>query len=802
MISKEIITPIEEELKDSYLSYALSVIISRALPDVRDGLKPVQRRILYSMKELGNLPNTPFKKSARIVGETLGKYHPHGDAPVYEALVRMAQDFTLRYPLVEGQGNFGSIDGDPPAAMRYSEVRLAPIALEMLNDLEKETVPFRPNFDNSLKEPEVLPSKIPNLLLNGASGIAVGMATNIPPHNLSEVIDALLLLLRDRDKSVDEIMKVLKGPDFPTKGIISNISGIKSYFETGRGSVVIKGRGKFERIDKTLCYIIYEIPYNVNKANLIKRIVDLVKSGKIKEIDDIRDESSKEGIRIVIELKRNVNSDVFEKKLFEYTELKTTFPVNFVALINGKPKLLSVKEVLNSFLDFREEVVLKRSNYELNIEKKELKILNGIKKGIEKLDDVIKIIRESKDREDAKNKLNTLLSIDDEQSNAILDMRLSRLVTLEREKLVEDIKNKEERIKYLNEIITNREALLKVIENELLDIKKKFGDKRKSEIVYEDIKEVKIEEMINDDKVILFLTQDGYIKRTQISDFSIQNRGGKGIKGMKLGREDRIFDIFFTSNLKNVFFFTNFGKVYKLLAYMIPEGNRESKGEALHILLPLHPDERVTCIYTGEVDKKYLLIFTKNGKIKKVELKYLNNLRRNGIKIISLEEGDLIKRVRLVDGDENIVGITKKGFVAKFSIKNIKAQGRAAKGIRGFKLSKDDEFISFDIEEKDKSLFIITSNGKGKRIQTNEINLKNRGIKGVRGIRLKDNQVVAIRSVKEDEQIFVITEDGKIIRIEIKKVPIQKRNASGVRIINLDKGDKVKGIALMRNGKI
>jgi len=802
LISKEIISPIEIELKDSYLSYALSVIISRALPDVRDGLKPVQRRILYSMKDLGNLPNLPFKKSARVVGDTLGKYHPHGDAPVYEALVRMAQDFTMRYPLVDGQGNFGSIDGDPPAAMRYSEVRLAPISLELLNDLDKETVPFRPNFDNSLKEPEVLPAKIPNLLLNGASGIAVGMATNIPPHNLNEVIDALLLLLRDREKSTDDILKVFKGPDFPTKGIITNISGIRSYFETGKGSVIIKGRGKFEKIGKVLCYIIYELPYNINKANLIKRIVDLVKAGKLKEIDDIRDESSKEGIRVVIELKKNVNPQIFEKKLYEYTELKTSFPVNLVALINGKPKLLSIKEVLNSFLSFREEVVLKRTNYELNVEKRELKILTGIKKGIEKLDDVIKIIKESKDRDEAKKKLNSLLTIDDEQSNAILDMRLSRLVSYEQEKLIEDIKNKEERIKYLNEIVIKREKLLQVIENELLEVKKKFGDKRKSEILFEDEKEIKIEEMINDDKVILFLTNDGYIKRSLISDFTIQNRGGKGIKGLKLGREDRVFDIFFTSNLKNVLFFTNFGKVYKLLSYNIPEGSRESKGEALHILLPLNPEERVTCIYTGEMDKKYLLMFTKKGKIKKVELKHIQNLKKNGIKIMGLEEEDYIKRVRVVDGDENIIAATKKGFLAKFNIKNIRHQGRSAKGIRGIRLSKEDEFVSFDIEEKEKSLFIITSNGKGKRINFDEINLKNRGIKGVRGIRLKGNCVTALRSVKEEDQIFVITEEGKIIRIEVKRVPLQSRNASGVRVINLDKGDVVKGIALMKNEKI
>ena len=743
-----------------------------------------------------------FIANCMVSHNCLGKYHPHGDSPVYEALVRMAQDFTMRYPLVDGQGNFGSIDGDPPAAMRYSEVRLNPISLELLNDLDKETVPFRPNFDNTLKEPEVLPAKIPNLLLNGASGIAVGMATNIPPHNLSEVIDTLLFLLRDREKSVDDILKILKGPDFPTKGVITNISGIKSYFETGKGSVIIKGRGKFEKIGKILCYIIYEIPYNVNKATLIKRIVDLIKIGKLKEIDDIRDESSKEGIRIVIELKKNANSQIFEKKLYEYTELKTSFPVNLVALINGKPKLLSVKEVLNSFLSFREEVVLKRTNYELNLEKKELKILNGIKKGIEKLDDVIKIIKESKDRNEAKKNLNLLLSIDDEQSNAILDMRLSRLVTYEQEKLVEDIKNKEDRIKNLNEIVTKKETLLNVIESELLEIKKKFDDKRKSEILLEDEKEIKIEEMINDDKVIIFLTKDGYIKRSLISEFTIQNRGGKGIKGLKLGREDGVFDIFFTTNLKNVLFFTNFGKVYKLLAYNIPEGSKDTKGEALHILLPLNPDERVTCIYTGEMDKNYLLMFTKNGKIKKVELKNILNLRKNGIKIINLNENDYVKRVRAVNGDENIIAATKNGFFAKFNIKKIRAQGRSASGVRGIKVTKEDEFVSFDIEENGKSLFIITNNGKGKRINNDEIHLKNRGIRGVRGIRLKGNYVSALRSVKEDEEIFVITEDGKIIRIEAKKVPIQSRNASGVRIINLDKDDMVKGIALTKNEKI
>lgn len=798
MISNEILSPIEVELKDSYLSYALSVIVSRALPDVRDGLKPVQRRVLYTMKELGNLPNQPYKKSARVVGDTMGKYHPHGDAPIYESLVRMAQDFTMRYPLIDGQGNFGSIDGDPPAAMRYSEVRLAPISLELLNDLEKETVNFRPNFDNTLKEPEVLPAKFPNLLLNGASGIAVGMATNIPPHNLTETIDALLLLLRNRDIGIDEIFKVLKGPDFPTKGLITNISGIRSYFETGRGSFVIKGRGKFEKIGKTLCYIISEIPYNVNKANLIKRIVELIKSGKLKEIDDIRDETSKEGIRIVIELKKNVNIKVFEKKLYEYTELKTTFPVNLVALLNGRPKLLSVKEVLTSFLDFREEVVLKRSTYELNLEKRELKILIGIKKGIEKLDDVIKIVKESKDREEARKRLNDLLSIDDEQSNAILDMRLSRLVSYEQQKLSLEIKEKEQRIKYLSDIITNRESLLKVIEDELIDIKKRFGDKRKSEILFEEEEKTNIQDMINDDKVIVFLTDDGYIKRSLVNEFTIQNRGGKGIKGLKLGREDRVSDIFFTSNLKPILFFTNFGKVYKLFIYNIPEGGREIKGESLHMLLPLNPEERVTTIYTGDLNKRYLLIFTKKGKIKKVNSNQILNLKKNGIKIITLDDEDFIKRVRFVDEDENIIVATKKGFFAKFNIKNIRAQGRGAKGIRGIRLGKDDEVVSFDIEDRKKTLFIITSNGKGKRIEMDEINLKNRAIKGVKGIKLKDNFVVAIRSVKEDEEIFIITEKGKIIRIKINKVPIQRRFASGVKIIEIDNDDSVKGLALFK----
>jgi len=786
-------------IKSKYYDF-LNYVIENKIFFIR--VKRINQSIIDKTYDIQVENEHEFIANCMVSHNCLGKYHPHGDSPVYEALVRMAQDFTMRYPLVDGQGNFGSIDGDPPAAMRYSEVRLNPISLELLNDLDKETVPFRPNFDNTLKEPEVLPAKIPNLLLNGASGIAVGMATNIPPHNLSEVIDALLFLLRDREKSSDDILKILRGPDFPTKGIITNISGIKSYFETGKGSVIIKGRGKFEKIGKILCYIIYEIPYNVNKANLIKRIVDLIKIGKLKEIDDIRDESSKEGIRIVIELKKNTNSQIFEKKLYEYTELKTSFPVNLVALINGKPKLLSVKEVLNSFLSFREEVVLKTTNYELNLEKKELKILNGIKKGIEKLDDVIKIIKESKDRNEARKNLNLLLSIDDEQSNAILDMRLSRLVSYEQEKLIEDIKNKEDRIKNLNEIVTKRETLLNVIESELLEIKKKFGDKRKSEILLEDEKEIKIEEMINDDKVIIFLTKDGYIKRSLISEFTIQNRGGKGIKGLKLGREDSVYDIFFTSNLKNVLFFTNFGKVYNLLAYNIPEGSKDTKGEALHILLPLNPDERVTCIYTGEINKNYLLMFTKNGKIKKVELKNILNLRKNGIKIINLGENDYVKRVRVVNGDENIIAATKNGFFAKFNIKKIRAQGRSARGVRGIKLSKDDEFVSFDIEENGKLLFIITSNGKGKRINNDEINLKNRGIRGVRGIRLKGNYVSALRSVKEDEEIFVITEDGKIIRIEVKKVPIQSRNASGVRIINLDKDDMVKGIALMRNEKI
>lgn len=799
---KEVLIPIEDELKDSYLSYALSVIISRALPDIRDGLKPVQRRILYSMKELGNLPNSPFKKSARVVGETLGKYHPHGDAPVYEALVRMAQDFTMRYPLVEGQGNFGSLDGDPPAAMRYTEVRLAPISLEMLSDLEKETVPFRPNFDSTLLEPEVLPAKIPNILLNGATGIAVGMATNIPPHNLNEVVDALLLLLRDRNKNTDEIMRVLKGPDFPTKGVILNYDGIKSYFETGRGSVIIKGKGKFEKIGKTLAYIIYEIPYNVNKANLIKRIVELVKNGKLKEIDDIRDESSKEGIRIVIELKKNVDINVFEKKLYEYTELKTSFPVNFVALINGKPKLLSIKEVLISFLEFREEVITKRTVFELQEEKRELKILLGIKKGIDRLEEVIDIIKKAKDREDARKKLNSLLEIDDEQSNAILDMRLSRLMSIEIEKLINDIKTKEANIKRLNEILTDKEALYKVIEQELIEIKRKYGDARKTEIKEEKIEALSIKDIIQDESMLVFLTNDGYIKRTSLNNFITQNRGGKGVKGITLGREDEISDIYFTSTHKNLYFFTNFGKVYSLPVYEIPEGEKKAKGESLHILLPLHPDERVTSIYAGELNKKYILLFTSKGKIKMTESGFLKNLRRNGIKIINLDENDYVKRVRVVNGDENIVVISKGGNIAKFSLKKLKPQGRNAGGVRGLKLKENDEIASFDVEEINKSLFIITQKGKGKRLNFNEIHLKNRGISGMRGIKLKNDNVVAVRSVSESDEIFIVTKFGKIIRIKTKEIPIQKRNASGVRLINTDSIDEVKGIAINRNEKI
>ncbi|MCX8095552.1 MAG: DNA gyrase subunit A [Caldisericia bacterium] len=799
---KEVLVPIEEELKDSYLSYALSVIVSRALPDVRDGLKPVQRRILYSMKELGNLPNSPFKKSARIVGDTLGRYHPHGDAPVYEALVRMAQDFTMRYTLVEGQGNFGSLDGDPPAAMRYTEVRLAPISLELLSDLEKETVPFRPNFDSTLLEPEVLPAKIPNILLNGATGIAVGMATNIPPHNLNEVIDALILLLRDRNKSIDEILKVLKGPDFPTRGVILNYDGIKSYFETGRGSVIIKGKGKFEKIGKVLSYIIYEIPYNVNKANLIKRIVELVKNGKLKEIDDIRDESSKEGIRIVIELKKNVDTNIFEKKLYEYTELKTSFPVNFVALINGRPKLLSIKEVLLSFLEFREEVITKRTIFELREEKKELKILTGIKKGIDRLEEVIEIIKGSKDREDARKKLNLLLEIDDEQSNAILDMRLSRLMSIEVEKLIKDIKTKEDNIKRLNEILTNRNALLKVIEDELIEIKKKYGDERKTEIKEEKIEELSIKDIIQDEKVIVFLTNDGYIKRTNLNNFITQNRGGKGVKGITLGREDEISDIYFTSTHKNLYLFTNFGKVYSLPVYEIPEGEKKAKGEALHILLPLHPDERITSIYTGDLNKKYLLLFTIKGKVKLVENLFLKNLRRNGVKIINLDKEDFVKRVRVVNGEENIVVISKNGNIAKFTLKKLKPQGRGAKGVRGLKLKNNDEIASFDIEEDNKYIFIITQKGKGKRLDFKEIPLKNRGITGMRGIRLKNDGVVAIRSVSEKDELFIVTKFGKVIRIKSKEVPIQKRNASGVKLINTDTVDEVRGIAAYRDEKI
>ncbi len=799
-MSKEIVSPFEKELKESYLSYAMSVIVARALPDVRDGLKPVQRRILYTMKEVGNLPGSAFKKSARIVGEVMGKYHPHGDSPIYEALVRMAQDFSLRYPLVEGNGNFGSIDGDPPAAMRYTEVRLAPISMELLQDIEKETIPMRPNFDNSLNEPVVLPAKFPNLLLNGATGIAVGMATNIPPHNISEVVDALLILLRNREASTDEILKVLKGPDFPTRGVIVGVSGIRDYFETGKGRVIIKGRGRFERVGKHLRYIIYELPYLVNKSELIKKIVALVKIGKLKEIDDIRDESSKEGIRVVIDLKRKVDTHVFENKLFKYTQLETSFPVNFVALIAGRPKLFSIREALTTFLSFREEVITRRSIFELNKEKKEIHLLLGIKIAIENLDETVKLIRSSKDKKEAKSKLISLLKVSEEQANAILDMRLSRLVSLEREKLLKEIKDKEKKISLLEKILSNRDILLSVIEKELLDIKKRFGDKRKTEISLEEREEIDIKDMIPDEEVIIFLTKEGYIKRTSMKHFSIQRRGGKGTKGIRLGKGDSLKDIFFTSNHKSALFFTDFGKVYKLNVYEIPEGSRESKGEAVHLLLSLDPDERVTCVLTGDLTKgKYLLMFTKKGRIKRVPLSLIKNIRRNGLKIINLRKEDFVKRTRIVKGDETIVVSTEKGLMARFNINKVRPQGRNASGVIGVRLSKDDAISSFDIERFGKLLFVITSKGKGKRINFSEITLRNRGVKGMRGIKLRgDDRVSAVRSVSETERLVITTEKGKIIKIKVKSVPIQSRNASGVRVIRLDREDRVSGLALER----
>lgn len=797
---------IEEEMKTAYIDYSMSVIVSRALPDVRDGLKPVHRRVLYGMLDLGVFSNRPYKKSARIVGEVLGKYHPHGDTSVYDAMVRMAQEWSLRYPLVDGQGNFGSVDGDSPAAMRYTEARLKKIAEEMLADIEKETVDFRLNFDDSLEEPTVLPAKLPNLLLNGASGIAVGMATNMPPHNLREVVDATIAYIDNRDIDVAGLMQHIKAPDFPTGGIIYGYDGVRSAFETGRGRIVLRAQhtiettpGGRERI------IVTEIPYQINKAEMIKKTADLVNDKKIEGISNILDESDRTGMRIVYEIKKDAITNVVVNKLFKYTELQTSFSVNNIALVKGRPMMLNLKDMLHHFVDHRHEVVVRRTKFELSQAEKRAHILEGYLIALDHLDEVIKMIRESATPQAAQDGLMSNFNLSEIQAKAILEMRLRVLTGLERDKIKEEYNELMKTIAYLRSILENESLRMQIIKDELLELKEKYGDARKSEIVYS-AEDFRIEDMIADEEVVVTVSHLGYIKRTQLSEYKTQNRGGKGSKGSATRDEDFLEHMFTASTHNYLLFFTEQGKCYWMRAFEIPEGTKQSKGRAIQNLLNIAPDDKIKAYINVKdlTDEEYLnnnfiIMCTKKGTIKKTSLKAYSRPRQNGINAINVKDGDTLLEAKLTNGSNEIMLASKSGKLVRFPEEKARAIGRNATGVRGIRLSSDsDEVIGMIcISDPKSNVLVVSETGYGKRSELEEYRVTNRGGKGVKTINIteKTGNLIALKDVTDENDIMIINKSGITIRLAVADLRVIGRATQGVKFIDLGKNDEIAAVA-------
>jgi DNA gyrase subunit A len=800
--AKEKIIPvaIEEEMKRSYIDYAMSVIVGRALPDVRDGLKPVHRRILYAMYELGLFHNRPYKKSARIVGEVLGKYHPHGDAAVYDALVRMVQDFSLRYPLIDGQGNFGSVDGDAPAAMRYTEARLAKIAEEMLADIEKDTVDFVPNFDESLQEPSVLPAKLPNLLVNGSSGIAVGMATNIPPHNLCEVCDAIAMLIDNPDATLEELMEVIHGPDFPTGAYILGKKGIIQAYSTGRGTIRLRGRTHIEEDKRKKRIIITEIPYMVNKAKLIESIAELVRNKKIEGITDIRDESDREGMRVVIELKQSASPEVILNQLYKNTQLETTFGIINLVLVDGEPRVLNLRDTILEFIKHRKQVVTRRTRFELSKAEKRAHILEGLRIALENIDAVIKLIRGSPSVEEAKAKLMERFSLTDTQAQAILDMRLQKLTALEREKIEEEYRKLLKEIDYLRSLLASEKKILQVIKKETLEIKQKYGDERRTEIVAE-AEEISIEDLIAKEEMVVTITQGGYIKRLPVSTYRQQRRGGRGIVGVE-AKEDQVKDIYVASTHDYMLFFSNTGKVYWRKVYEIPTAGRYSRGKAMVNLLEEAANERITATLAVRdfSEERYVFFATKQGKVKKTPLSAFSNPRRGGILAISLAEGDELVEVELTDGRQEILLATRYGKAIRFSEQDVRAMGRTAMGVTGITLRRKDEVVGVEVVKPGTTILAVTENGYGKRTPIEEYPLQRRGGKGVINIipSVRNGLVVGVLSVLDSDEVVLTSAKGVVIRLKAKEISVMGRNTQGVRLMKLEEGDRVVALAKVR----
>lgn len=803
---------IEDEMKSAYIDYSMSVIVGRALPDVRDGLKPVHRRVLFGMSELGMSHNKPYKKSARIVGEVLGKYHPHGDSSVYDAMVRMAQEWSLRYPLIDGQGNFGSIDGDSPAAMRYTEARLHRISDELLSDLDKETVDFSLNFDDSLEEPTVLPTKLPNLLINGATGIAVGMATNMLPHNLTEVVDGILATMDNPEINTEGLMEFIKGPDFPTGGIIFGISGVKEAFETGRGRVVVRGRAEIENHDNGReVIIITEIPYQVNKANLIMKIAELVTEKKLEGISDIRDESDRTGMRIVVEIKRDAMANVVLSKLYKYTPLQSYFGVNNVALVRGRPEILNLKTLITEFIKFRIEVVVKRTQYELRKAEEKAHILEGLLIALDHLDEVIALIRNSKTVDDAKEGLMSKFELSDIQAKAILEMRLQRLTGLERDKIKNEYDELIKLIERLKAILASEDMQKDIIRDELREIRQRFGDARKTEITFDDA-DISIEDMIEDESVVISISHLGYIKRTKATEYKTQGRGGRGSMGSRTRGEDFVDQIFVATNHDYLLFFTERGKCYWLRVYELPETSRTSAGRVVQNLMNIEKDDKIRAYIvvkdlqdTEFFNSHHIVFVTKKGVIKKTILEAFSRPRSNGINAISINDGDELLDARLTNGSSDILLALKSGRAIRFPEAKVRSMGRNATGVRGITLKDESDsvvgLICVDPEDTTKTILVISENGYGKRSALEDYRITNRGGKGVKTMNITDKTglLVAIKVIGDEDDLMITNKSGILIRISAAGLRIMGRATQGVKVIRLDKNDQISDITIVEH---
>ena len=790
---------LDGEMKKSYIDYAMSVIVSRALPDVRDGMKPVHRRILYDMYESGLLYESDFRKSAATVGDVLGKYHPHGDASVYDAMVRMAQDFSLRYPLVLGKGNFGSVDGDPPAAYRYTEAKMTKMAAEMLSDIGKETVDFVPNYDDKRKEPDVLPARFPNLLVNGSSGIAVGMATNIPPHNLGEVIDGIIAVIDDPYITTEELMGYIKGPDFPTGGIILGTSGIRSAYTTGRGRVIVRARAEIEDLENRSRIIVTELPYQVNKLRLHEKIAELVRDGRIDGISGLRDESDQDGMRFVIDLKRDANANVVLNNLYKFTQMQETFGVILIALVDKVPKILTLREIVDKYIEHQEDVIRRRTQYDLTKAKEHAHLLEGYKVAIDNIDEVIEIIRSSKSIPESKTNLMERFSLSDIQATAIVEMRLGRLTGMERDKIEEDYKNTMAAISEYEGILADEGKVFEIIKTDLLAIKDKYGDERRTEITF-NFNEIDMEDLIEEEDIIVTLTHLGYIKRVPVDTYRSQRRGGRGIAGMTTREEDFVENLFTTSTHDNLLFFTTRGVVYQLKGYQIPESGRTAKGTAIVNLLPLESDEKVTAmIPISEFEEgNYLTFITKNGTIKKTNIMDYSRIRTSGLRAIELAEDDELIRVELTNNEQDIIVGTHDGMSIRFNENDVRPMGRTARGVRAIKLHEDDYVVGACIAESGSKLLAVTESGYGKKTELDEYKVQTRGGKGILTYKIteKTGKLAGIKTVTDEDDIMLITSDGIVIRMASDEISTYGRQTQGVRLMRLDDGVQVVSVTV------